>query len=71
MNNRYLNDRDRDTVEEVSNALVGLIATFDLLCGVNILNIRDITISEFAWFIQKYLDELNQKVNSIGVHKEA
>jgi hypothetical protein len=61
-----MNDNVVDIVDEVSGTLTGLISIFDMLGAVGSPNFRDITVSEFSWFIQQILEDTQRKVNSIS-----
>ena len=52
-------------VDEVSQTLTGLISIFDMMSALDAPPLRDITLSEFSYFVLHILDNMYQKVNSI------
>jgi hypothetical protein len=52
-------------VDEVSQTLTGLRALFDMMTAVDAPSLRDITLSEFSFFVLHILDNIYQKVSSI------
>jgi hypothetical protein len=61
-----MKDNAYEIIDDVSGTILGLVSLFDMLSAVETPNFRDITVSEFSFFIRTILDEMYQKVNSIG-----
>jgi hypothetical protein len=60
----------REIIDDVSGTLLGLISVFDMLGSVEAPKFRDITVSEFSFFMRKILDDVYQKVNSISLSRD-